>query len=506
MSRTARPPASARPLASARRRPATRPGTAFYGSATAVAAGLALATTSMVPASASEHAATADARVATGCTGTAYVYGARADGTLTFTAIDAASNVRLRTLVGPKLPFGVRSMATLDYTTVLVTTPAGELYRIDVTGNTKRLTIATPSKLASNSWTYDKLTADGFGHLFATSGTNGQLFRWNVTAKKPTGSQITAKTRIGAGFVLTSLTATGGGQLIGTTSSGKLMGYKAIGLNRFTAATLASSGYSGVDKLAGVGGGVFYARTTSSGALVARRDAHVGDGSGGDITTLGTVDASGWTQKVLSGAPKNVTCSTGGDITYAALVTMFGSGWVGDQTVVEQGLPKLQAEMAKGAITTAARKAAFLATLVSESGMRWDADQGGSYTYRGRGYIQITGDFNYGPAGTYLGVDLLNNPDLAKTLPYSAPIARWYWTVARTTTNTYADNHDMNGVNRNIGFAWSYEEATRRCDRFKSAYTYFTGSLPANTICYPARLPATGSTEWYVHPERGEQQ
>lgn len=501
MFRSPRPVRSPRP---AHRGTTSWSGTAFYGSATAVAAGLALATTSLVPAAASDKPAGAGARVATGCAGTAYVYGARADGTLTFTAIDAATNVRGRTLVGPKLPFGVRAMATLDYTTLLVTTPAGELYRIDVIGNTKKLTIDTPSKLASNSWTYDKLTADGFGHLFATSGTNGQLYRWNVTAKKPTGSQIATKTRIGAGFVLTSLTATGGGQLIGTTSGGKLMGYKAIGLNRFTSATLASSGYTGVDKLAGVGGGVFYARTTSSGALVGRKDANVADGSGSDIATIGTVDSSGWTQKVLSGAPKTVTCTTGGDLTYAALVTMFGSGWVGTQSVVEQGLPKLQAEMAKASITTPARKAAFLATLVSESAMRWDADQGGSYTYHGRGYIQITGDFNYGPAGTWLGVDLLSNPELARSLSYSAPIARWYWTIARTTTNTYADNHDMNGVNRNIGFAWSYEEATRRCDRFKSAYKYFTGALPANTICYPSRLPAPGSTDWYFHPERGD--
>ena len=197
---------------------------------------------------------------------------------------------------------------------------------------------------------------------------------------------------------------------------------------------------------------------------------------------------------LLSAAPNTVSCG----LSYDDLVTMFGSGWVGDRATVEQGLPSLQAEMAKGKIDNPARKAAFLATLVSESAVKFNADQGGTFTYRGRGYIQLTNDFNYRDAGTYFGINLLTSPDLAKSLNWSAPISRWYWTVARTTTNTYADNHDMHGVNRNIGFAWSLEEATRRCDRFKSAFKFFTGTLPTNTTCYPATMPPVGSTTWYV--------
>jgi len=197
-----------------------------------------------------------------------------------------------------------------------------------------------------------------------------------------------------------------------------------------------------------------------------------------------------------AGSQADDTRGTG--LTYDALVKMFGSGWVGDRTTVEAGLPSLQQQMTKGSITNASRKAAFLATLVSESALKYNADEwGATYTYRGRGYIQLTGDFNYSDAGAYFGINLLGKPDLAKSLRWSAPIARWYWTVARTTTNAYADKHDMNGVNRNIGFAWSYEEATRRCNRFKSAFKYFTGSLPAKTICYPARLPQRGATDWY---------
>ena len=69
--------------------------------------------------------------------------------------------------------------------------------------------------------------------------------------------------------------------------------------------------------------------------------------------------------------------------------------------------------------------------------------------YDGRGFIQLTGDFNYGPAGRSFGIDLLGNPDLALSLQWSAPIARWCWTVVRNI-NPYADALDMGRVNAAI--------------------------------------------------------
>jgi putative chitinase len=47
--------------------------------------------------------------------------------------------------------------------------------------------------------------------------------------------------------------------------------------------------------------------------------------------------------------------------------------------------------------------------------------------YKGRGFIQITGKANYASAGRALGMDLVNNPELAAKPDVAAKIAVWYW-------------------------------------------------------------------------------
>ncbi|KAA8547572.1 hypothetical protein F0562_004001 [Nyssa sinensis] len=52
--------------------------------------------------------------------------------------------------------------------------------------------------------------------------------------------------------------------------------------------------------------------------------------------------------------------------------------------------------------------------------------------YYGRGPIQLTHNYNYGPAGKAIGVDLINNPDLVATDPtISFKTAIWYWMTAQ---------------------------------------------------------------------------
>jgi len=54
-------------------------------------------------------------------------------------------------------------------------------------------------------------------------------------------------------------------------------------------------------------------------------------------------------------------------------------------------------------------------------------EPGDGFKYRGRGYIQLTGKSGYREAGKALGLDLVNNPELAADPENASKIAVWYW-------------------------------------------------------------------------------
>ena len=47
--------------------------------------------------------------------------------------------------------------------------------------------------------------------------------------------------------------------------------------------------------------------------------------------------------------------------------------------------------------------------------------------YKGRGYIQLTGKYNYKRAGQALGLPLAENPELVEKPEIAAKVAVWYW-------------------------------------------------------------------------------
>lgn len=177
-------------------------------------------------------------------------------------------------------------------------------------------------------------------------------------------------------------------------------------------------------------------------------------------------------------------------VTYADLVAMFGEK-VGDRKTVETGLPSLNRAMADAGITTAYRQSAYLATLANESSFHHDAKGRDKRKFTGRGYIQLTGEANYADAGAYFGIDLRRRPELARSLEHSAPISRWYWTVARDI-NPLADALDMGGVNAAIGYPHNKKEDAERCRDFKAALKHLHGSVPKGVRC--AR-PASAQTQ-----------
>jgi predicted chitinase len=115
----------------------------------------------------------------------------------------------------------------------------------------------------------------------------------------------------------------------------------------------------------------------------------------------------------------------------------------------------LRKAAAAGGITDHVELAAFLAQATVETGRFGDLDEKGSrkriermydpkynpggasaigntkigdgWRYRGRGFLQLTGRYNYTAASRSLGLDLVRNPDLVLKPEIAATTAVWYW-------------------------------------------------------------------------------
>jgi putative chitinase len=160
-----------------------------------------------------------------------------------------------------------------------------------------------------------------------------------------------------------------------------------------------------------------------------------------------------------------------------------GDGKIRSEVLVAEGLPSLEEAMRVAHIDNPRRIAAFITTLAVESMFEYNIPQAGATSkYKGRGYIQLTGEYNYMKAGEYLEVDLLTNPEWARSLEWSAKIATWYWTVARPSTNAYADALRMGKVNAMIGFPKGPADDVR-CRMFGVALKVLTGETPAGITC-----------------------
>ena len=74
------------------------------------------------------------------------------------------------------------------------------------------------------------------------------------------------------------------------------------------------------------------------------------------------------------------------------------------------------------------RKPEMIANRVYANRMKnGDEASGDGFRFRGRGYLQLTGRYNYNRAGEALGLNLVEMPDLAERPYIAAQIAIWYW-------------------------------------------------------------------------------
>ncbi|MCP1317841.1 glycoside hydrolase family 19 protein [Halomonas sp. 707B3] len=83
-----------------------------------------------------------------------------------------------------------------------------------------------------------------------------------------------------------------------------------------------------------------------------------------------------------------------------------------------QGQEAVEAAMAQGPEAVAE---------LMYGGRMGNTEPGDGHRYRGRGFTQLTGRDNYTAASEALGIDLVNNPDMAADPEVAAKVATWYW-------------------------------------------------------------------------------
>ena len=123
------------------------------------------------------------------------------------------------------------------------------------------------------------------------------------------------------------------------------------------------------------------------------------------------------------------------------------------RALAEAGLTDLGSALAILAIST--RESALRPILERASGEAYEFRQGLGNTqpgdgprYKGRGFIQLTGRANYSRYSRILGVDLVNNPDLAMRPDIAARIVAEWW--RRSKVPEKAARGDWVAVNQTV--------------------------------------------------------
>jgi trypsin/tachylectin len=233
------------------------------------------------------------------------IFGLTGDRRLTYTAIDSVTGDRNGPTVvsAQTLPFTPRTLATLNYNTLLVTdtTADNNLYRVDIIATEPALLFAPPVDIG-NGWSHRLLTFDGNDTLYGIAGNT--MRRYRVGKAKPAAADITDNVQVGTGFSQTTMAAPTLGYVLGTTADGRLLSYPISREGQWSpAAVLAASGWT-YESLVSPGNGDYFVRT-SAGALLRFKDADPANGSGSDIKAFPTdpVDTAGWNQIALSAQP-----------------------------------------------------------------------------------------------------------------------------------------------------------------------------------------------------------
>jgi putative chitinase len=109
-------------------------------------------------------------------------------------------------------------------------------------------------------------------------------------------------------------------------------------------------------------------------------------------------------------------------------------------------------------------------------------DSGDGYNYRGRGFIQITGRYNYGKLNdqyklTYgaTDIDFLATPDAAKQFPYTvrSAVCYWLWNHLPEKADLGSLPANVNAITDVINRGTDQNSRQNRINNFKLAYGVF---------------------------------
>ena len=89
-----------------------------------------------------------------------------------------------------------------------------------------------------------------------------------------------------------------------------------------------------------------------------------------------------------------------------------------------------------------------------------NTEPGDGYKYKGRGYIHLTGKYNYTEASKDLGIDLVKNPEMVENPKIAAKTALWFWlNVVRPDVSDFSD---VKSVTRQINPAMKHLENRKK--------------------------------------------
>jgi predicted chitinase len=140
---------------------------------------------------------------------------------------------------------------------------------------------------------------------------------------------------------------------------------------------------------------------------------------------------------------------------------------------IQSWLPHLNSVLSKYDITSTNRITMFMAqtghetdhykTFVeytnSDGTNAWCHKYDGGCRFKGRGAIQLTHRRNYASAGSALGYDYVNNPDMVAELPHAFLTAGWFW--SQNGLNNPSDLRDLDRATRIINGGTNGLEARR---------------------------------------------